>query len=143
MRARAAGPGVRATARVVDVVLVMLPAWLVLAPLLLVVLPNARTTTVVTAVLAWAVVVGYEAWFTTVSGQTIGKRALGIRVVLVGGTEPPGLGASVVRAALPVLMGVVTFGVAWIVPYLWVIWDRDRRGLHDRAAGTEVIRLSV
>lgn len=143
MRAGAAGPGVRATARIVDVVLVMLPAWLVLAPLLLVVLPSARTTTFVTAVVASAVVVGYEAWFTTVSGQTIGKRALGIRVVVLGGTEPPGLGASVVRAALPVLMGVATFGVGWLVPYLWAIWDRDRRGLHDRVAGTEVIQLAA
>lgn len=138
-----AGPGVRATARVVDIVLVMLPAWLLLAPLLLIVLPSARTTTFLAAALAWAVVVGYEAWFTTATGQTIGKRALGIRVVVAGGGEPPTLGSSLTRAAFPVLLGIPTLGIGWLVPYLWALWDRDRRGLHDRVAGTEVVSLAA
>lgn len=141
MVGRRPGVGVRATARVADVVLVMVPAFLLLAPLLLVVLPNARTATFATAVAAWAVVIGYEAWFTTTSGQTIGKRALGIRVVAMGTDRPPPLGPSLTRAAMPPLLGLATLGVGWVFPYLWALWDRDGRGLHDTFAGTEVVTV--
>ena len=136
-----AGVGLRATARLADVVLVMVPAWLLLAPLLLVVLPDARTTTLVTTLVAWAVVVGYETWFTTTTGQTIGKRALGLRVVLAGTDEVPPTGPALTRAAMPPLFGVATFGLGWVVPYLWALLDPDRRGLHDKFAGTEVVRV--
>lgn len=142
MIAPRAGTGLRATARIADVVLVMVPTWLLLAPLLLIVLPNARTTTFVTTVAAWTVVVGYETVFTTLSGQTIGKRALGIRVVMAGTDRAPPKGPSLTRAALPVLLGLPTLGIGWLVPYLWAIWDPDHRGLHDRLAGTEVVAVA-
>lgn len=60
-------------------------------------------------------------------GFTIGKRLFGLRVGKLGGPLTP-LNV-VIRAVLLLL----------VIPA--VIWDRDGRGLHDRAAGTvELLR---
>jgi uncharacterized RDD family membrane protein YckC len=60
-------------------------------------------------------------------GYTLGKRLFGLRVVRLDGRQP---------APLPVLIRTALLCLA--VPAL--IWDRDGRGLHDRAAGTVVVR---
>ena len=65
---------------------------------------------------------------TALTGFTVGKRILSIRVVRVDG-RPVGLVWALVRTILLLL----------VVPAL--ITDRDLRGLHDRAANTIVIRI--
>jgi uncharacterized RDD family membrane protein YckC len=61
-------------------------------------------------------------------GTTIGKRLAGIRVARLDG-RPVGPVWSLVRTLLILL----------VVPAL--IWDRDYRGLHDRAANTIVVNI--
>ncbi|HET8601285.1 MAG TPA: RDD family protein [Segeticoccus sp.] len=61
-------------------------------------------------------------------GSTVGHRLLGMRVIRRDG-HPAG--------PLPGLIRTVLLCV--VVPAL--IWDRDSRGLHDKAAGTVLIRL--
>jgi uncharacterized RDD family membrane protein YckC len=65
---------------------------------------------------------------TALTGFTVGKRLLGIRVVRLDG-KPVGLVWALVRTLL----------LLAVVPPL--ITDRDLRGLHDRAANTIVIRV--
>jgi uncharacterized RDD family membrane protein YckC len=66
---------------------------------------------------------------TALTGQSLGKRVLGIRVVRLAQQEgPPGFLPAAVRTALVML----------VLPA--VIMDRDGRGLHDKAAGTLVVR---
>lgn len=60
-------------------------------------------------------------------GQTAGMRLLGLRVVRVDG-RPAGPVAALLRTALTLLL----------VPVLF--FDRDLRGLHDRAVGVAVVR---
>ena len=60
-------------------------------------------------------------------GSTLGMRLVGIRVAALGGGPPGPLGI-VVRTVLLLL----------VIPA--VIYDRDTRGLHDRATGTVVVR---
>ena len=62
-------------------------------------------------------------------GFTIGHRVVGLRVVRLGGGLP-GLVPALARTILLVLA----------IPAL--IWDRDDRGLHDKVAGTVVIRAT-
>ena len=62
-------------------------------------------------------------------GFTIGHRVVGLRVVRLGGGLP-GFVPALARTILLVLA----------IPAL--IWDRDDRGLHDKVAGTVVIRAS-
>ncbi|MEV7967827.1 RDD family protein [Sphaerisporangium sp. NPDC088356] len=60
-------------------------------------------------------------------GSTLGMKLFGIRVAALDGGRPP-FGSVLLRTLLLCLA----------VPAL--IWDRDQRGLHDRAAGTVVVR---
>ena len=78
------------------------------------------------------VVVVYLVVTTGVSGQTIGKWALGLKVVNEDG-DPPGLFRAMVRTlgyllSLPFFMG-----------FLWVRVDSEHRGWHDLVAGTRVV----
>ncbi|TDD79906.1 RDD family protein [Actinomadura rubrisoli] len=75
------------------------------------------------------VVFGIQAWLlTALAGTTLGKRLCGLRVARLDG-RPVGLGWSLARTLLLLL----------VVPAL--IWDRDYRGLHDRAADTAVVNV--
>lgn len=65
--------------------------------------------------------------FLPLLGATIGMRLFGIGVVTPDGVQP-NLLWTLVRTILLCLA----------VPAL--IWDRDQRGLHDKAAGTVVVR---
>ena len=65
---------------------------------------------------------------TALTGLTLGKRLMGIRVVRLDG-KAVGFGWALVRTVL----------LLAVVPPL--LSDRDMRGLHDRAANTIVVRL--
>jgi uncharacterized RDD family membrane protein YckC len=70
---------------------------------------------------------GLQAWLLTGTlGATVGKRLCGLRVVRVNGA-PIGPLWALARAVL----------LLFVVPAL--LWDRDHRGLHDRAADAVVI----
>jgi uncharacterized RDD family membrane protein YckC len=70
-----------------------------------------------------------EIWLlTALTGFTVGKRLLGMRVVRLDG-QPVGFFRSLIRTVLFLL----------VVPAL--VLDADLRGLHDKAAGTIVIRV--
>jgi uncharacterized RDD family membrane protein YckC len=74
------------------------------------------------------IVFGAMTWLLVgLAGTTGGKRLAGIRVARLDG-RPVGLLRGLVRAVL----------LLALIPAL--IWDRDWRGLHDRAAGTVVVR---
>jgi len=77
---------------------------------------------------------GYLVAFTA-GGQTLGKMAAGIRVVPAASDEPLDLG----RAFLRTLMwGVLAIPAG--LGFLTALFSRDHRGLHDRFAGTRVVR---
>ena len=68
------------------------------------------------------------------NGQTLGKRACGIRVIAADGSYPT-LGQSFGRA-LSKLLNIITLGIGYAVS----IFDLRNRALHDRLAGTLVVR---
>lgn len=73
-------------------------------------------------------------------GCTLGQRLLGLRVRRVV-VPPPGQTAAaeaVVRAPGFLSSLVRTLLLCLVVPA--VVWDADGRGLHDRAAGTAIVR---
>lgn len=65
---------------------------------------------------------------TATLGTSLGKRLCGIRIVRPDG-RPVGVPWALARTALLLM----------VVPALF--WDRDHRGLHDRAADTIVINM--
>ncbi len=68
-----------------------------------------------------------ELFMDAIYGQTLGKRLLGIRVIRVDGNGLASFSWLLLRT---VLLGA-------LIPA--VVWDRDRRGLHDKASGTVVV----
>ena len=61
-------------------------------------------------------------------GYTLGHRLLGIQVRSLSGRPVVGLVASTVRTLL----------LCAVIPA--VVWDADGRSLHDKAAGTAIVR---
>ncbi len=77
---------------------------------------------------------GYLVAFTA-GGQTLGKMAAGIRVVAAEPAATLDVGHAFVREATwLVLAAPAGLGL------LPALFSRDRRGLHDRLAGTRVVR---
>jgi uncharacterized RDD family membrane protein YckC len=70
-------------------------------------------------------------------GQTIGKKALNIRIVMVNSGQNGGFGPNVaLRAWLTTLLGIIPF--FGLVDVLF-IFREDQRCIHDLIAGTHVI----
>jgi uncharacterized RDD family membrane protein YckC len=74
----------------------------------------------------------------TVGGQTLGKMAVGIKVVAAEANEPLDLGRAVRRTLLWCALAIPA-GLGFLTAFL----TRDRRGLHNRLAGTRVVRDSA
>jgi len=119
---------------------------LVLIPLLLVLAlvfgdrystsENGTHTVGVTAGGWWPllVILAYYVASETLTGKTIGKRAVGLRVVDASG-EPLGLGQAVVRNVLRIVDAILFYLVAPIS--VWTSSERQRIG--DRVANTVVV----
>jgi uncharacterized RDD family membrane protein YckC len=75
-----------------------------------------------------------SAILTGLAGGTIGHRICGLRVLNLNAKDATGYAAQV-----GLLGGVIrSFLICLFLPA--VVYDRDRRGLHDRAARTVVVR---
>ena len=77
---------------------------------------------------------GYLVAFTA-GGQTLGKMAMGIRVISTRETEHVDMAHSLLRTALWVLLAIPA-GLGFVT----ALFSRERRGLHDHFAGTRVIK---
>jgi uncharacterized RDD family membrane protein YckC len=71
--------------------------------------------------------------------------AVGIRVVQMLDGSLPNWGQAISRWALPAVAGLipVTGALGWLLIYLWMLWDANRQGLHDKVAKTVVIRTDA
>ena len=87
---------------------------------------------------AW---IGYRVIATARYGQTVGKWLVGSRVVRVDDpSRPPTLRQSWVRFLVPQTSGWLPVPGSGLVPYLTLVLHPRRRGLHDKAAGTIVVK---
>ncbi|HTB59559.1 MAG TPA: RDD family protein [Polyangia bacterium] len=75
----------------------------------------------------------YQLYFAGVTGQTLGMKLVGIRLIDRRG-RPPGPARGLLRlVALAPSVGPAALG------WLWALFDREHRALHDHLAGTYVI----
>lgn len=71
-------------------------------------------------------------------GQTLGKRALGIRVIDFNAGGPIGIGRAVIRylarilSSIPLLLG-----------YFWMLWDPQSQTWHDKLSTAVVVPESA
>ncbi|MFO7281536.1 MAG: RDD family protein [Thermoanaerobacterales bacterium] len=90
----------------------------------------------VLALLAIVAAVVYYAKLEGGSGQTLGKRALGIRVVDEHTGGPIGTGRAVGRYFARILSGLPCF-----LGYLWMLWDDRKQTWHDKLTRSQVVKL--
>ena len=75
----------------------------------------------------------YQIYLGGVLGQTLGKRLLGLRVISSRGEAPGPLVAAVRFLTMVLSLALAGLG------FLWCIFDREHRALHDHLSGTYVI----
>lgn len=82
---------------------------------------------------SFLVVVGYPLILWTLTGQTIGKYALGLRIVRMNGRQVTFFTS--VRRLIGYVVSILFFGLG----FLWILVSNQRQGWHDKIAGTSVI----
>lgn len=84
----------------------------------------------------------YETVMVAMLGRTVGKIALGTRVVRLVDGGRPGWSEAAMRALVPLALGAIpTVGLLLtVMVYSLALWSPLRQGLHDKAAGTLVVR---
>ena len=70
------------------------------------------------------------------TGQTIGKRALGVKVVDARTGTVIGVGRAIGR-----YFGSFISGIACLLGYLWMLWDPNNQTWHDKMAGSYVVKV--
>ena len=83
----------------------------------------------------WLLALAYFAGMWAWKGTTVGGVVLGLKVVRLDG-RPVTFTVALVRGLGAALSVIVLF-----LGFLWIAWDPDKQGWHDRIAGTVVIRL--
>jgi uncharacterized RDD family membrane protein YckC len=70
-------------------------------------------------------------------GQTLGKMALGIRVIDFSSGGPIGYGRGAIR-----YLGRIVSGIVCLLGYLWMLWDKEKQTWHDKIATTVVVPVA-
>ena len=78
--------------------------------------------------------IGYYTYFEGSSGQTLGKKALGIRVVDLGGGGSIGYGRAFIR-----YIGRIVSAIPLFLGYFWMLWDKEKQTWHDKFANSVVV----
>ena len=78
--------------------------------------------------------IAYYTYLEGSSGQTLGKKALGIRVVDLGGGGSIGFGRAFIR-----YIGRIVSAIPLFLGYFWMIWDKEKQCWHDKFANSVVV----
>lgn len=127
-----AGAGRRVVAYLVDLIVVGLVVGVLIG---IAAATGSNAVTVLAYVIGIAVALFYRIGFEATSGQTPGKRWLGIRVVKADG-GPMTWGAAIVRNLLWIVDGLFSN----LVGFLLVAFNAKKQRVGDMAASTQVIR---
>ena len=135
----------RAVAAIIDFIVVGIAAAIVIA---LALVPFDDVGAIVAVLLAiLGVTVGSFLYapilMARTNGQTLGKMATGCRVVRTDGRPIDFLWAAlrevVVKSLLVGIASAATGGLAWLANYLWPLFDKRKRALHDIVVDSRVV----
>lgn len=95
-----------------------------------------RNSQALVSLIELVVSLGYFVYFWSAAGggQTVGMRALKIKVVKTNGSQLDYVGAVIRYVGLVISFLVIFIGV------IWVAFDPNKQGWHDKIAGTYVVR---
>ena len=92
---------------------------------------------VIWATSGFAISVAYCLGFWIWRGQTLGKMALGIKVIRTDSSPVEW------QCALCRFLGYITSVVTIFIGFIWVAFDGRKQGVHDKIADTYVVKLPV
>ncbi|GAA4375033.1 hypothetical protein GCM10023088_31770 [Actinomadura verrucosospora] len=87
-------------------------------------------------------------------GQTLGKKAFGIRLVRASDLSAVSWGQALGRQAFVYAISITTgalnlltpvagiLGLVGLLDNAWILWDERRQALHDKVAGTVVVKAT-
>ncbi|MBU8900782.1 RDD family protein [Corallococcus sp. M34] len=136
-----ATPGVRLLASLIDLAVCWTPSLIASALLLPLFAQTEGDWAALQARVFWPpmfLVWAGQAWLVHRRGQSLGKRAVGIRLVREDGQAVALWRVILLRNMLPCVLGAMC-GPLWLVDVLFV-YSPERRCIHDRLAGTLVVR---
>ncbi|MBI3887507.1 RDD family protein [Candidatus Microgenomates bacterium] len=80
---------------------------------------------------------GYAIYFIGKDGQTLGKKALGIKVIRLNGEPKVGYTNAFLRESVGKFISSLILGIG----YLMMLGDQNKQTLHDKISGTVVIKV--
>lgn len=90
----------------------------------------------------------YYCWMMSATdGQTLGKKALDIRVVREDGLAVDAWFAFkrqilVINIFFGMILGFFLFGLPQLIDYLWPLWDAKNQALHDKVVKSRVVKAA-
>ncbi len=78
---------------------------------------------------------GYYILLTAAFGATLGKMALGMRVV-----DESGQKAGFFKVLIRETIGKIVSAIVFLLGYIWILFDGKRQGWHDKIGGTLVVK---
>lgn len=125
------GFGPRLVAYIIDAIIVGVVYWIIT---IVFALFGNDALTMLGSLLAFVFALGYYIYFWGTSGQTPGKSVMKIKIVAVDGSAMS-MGKAVMR-----LIGYVISGVIIYLGFIWILFDANKQGWHDKIAGTYVVK---
>jgi uncharacterized RDD family membrane protein YckC len=116
----------RVGAAVLDTLVLLVPSII-----LLLIFKQGALYTLLSTIMSLAYFTYFEGGAT---GQTVGKRALGIRVYDFRQGGPIGYGRGLLRQ-IGKYLSAIPFGLG----YLWMLWDKEKQCWQDKIAGSVVV----
>jgi uncharacterized RDD family membrane protein YckC len=125
-----AGVGSRLISYVIDVIILSVIGWILNYASMSV----GGTVGNIIIFLSGLVSLAYFTYFFG-NGQTLGMKAMNIKLIGTDGTYPVGYGKGFLR-----WIGMIISGVVILLGYIWILIDKKRQGWHDKIAGTYVVK---
>jgi uncharacterized RDD family membrane protein YckC len=118
---------------------ILIDGLIIGVPIVLIVLLLGGSKAIAIAyVLIFVVELAYFVYFEGGTGQTIGKRTTGIRVIDKNTGGSIGYG----RAALRFIGRIPSSWVCYL-GYLWMLWDAEKQCWHDKIASDYVVPIEA
>jgi len=86
------------------------------------------------SLLSIVIAFGYLIYFWTTTGQTPGKKMMGLKVIATDGAT-----LNVSKAVMRII-GYMVSGAILYLGFIWILFDTNKQGWHDKIAGTYVVK---
>lgn len=131
MNQRYAGFWIRFVAALIDGILLAIVNYIIG---LLFGLMFGESAANIASLFAWVISIGYYVVYQQKYAQTIGKKAMNIKVVTYDGKTP-----TMFTFFLREIIGKFISAIILLIGYFMVIWDAKKQALHDKIANTYVV----